>query len=288
MADELDRRKVSFSEAEGASLAPDVLKWGQIDQRLRAAVWNAFWVFFDERVVEPDYGFETYYLDPLHDILLREHVHRRHGFANEFVESFHKKPTCINQWANFFRTAKFVDFFDFVTFFLRDRDCPTTLIDRVADALDEPWSPYRLVRKPPTIFPVVSKEEAKILTKDLTVAFKSKFEGAKTHLRNALDALNQGDNRAVVRESIHAVESAVRDFTGDKDAILSSALKKIGKEIHPTLALAFEKLYAYSSDEKGIRHALVFADNEKVGFDEAMFFISACAAFIGLLSRKLV
>jgi hypothetical protein len=103
-----------------------------------------------------------------------------------------------------------------------------------------------------------------------------------------LDALNQGDHRAVVRESINAVESAVRDFTNDPNAILSRALRKLVDEqgMHRALSDAFEKLYAYTSDENGIRHALVFGDNEKVGFDEAIFFVSACSAFVAFLGQK--
>jgi hypothetical protein len=84
------------------------------------------------------------------------------------------------------------------------------------------------------------------------------------------------------------VESAVKDFTGDPNAVLSQAVKSMVSEtrVHKALADAFDKLYAYTSDEKGIRHALVFGDNEKVGFDEAVFFLSACTAFVGFLSRK--
>lgn len=50
--------------------------------------------------------------------------------------------------------------------------------------------------------------------------------------------------------------------------------------------MPFDKLYAYTSDEKGIRHALVLGDNEKIGIDEAIFFLSACTAFVGFLSHK--
>ncbi|HUI12443.1 MAG TPA: hypothetical protein VL048_03120 [Xanthobacteraceae bacterium] len=100
--------------------------------------------------------------------------------------------------------------------------------------------------------------------------------------------MTKGDYRAVVRESISAVESSVRDFTGDNKAVLSTALKKLGKEtgIHPALLNAFDKLYAYTSDEHGVRHALVFGQNDNVGLDEAMFFVSSCSAFIAFLSRK--
>lgn len=286
MAD--DRSNMSFAEAEGKYQYPDALKWGEVDQRLRAALWNRFWIFFDNLVRESEYSSNAYYLPPLQNILLREFVHRRHGFANEFKESFRGKDSCIAQWAALFRNSDYIELFDFITFFLRDRECPQDLARGVAESLDESWSPYRLLVEPPTVIPAVSPEEAVVLKRDLNASFSSKFEGAKTHLQSSLEALNKGDYRAVVREAINAVEGAVRDFTGDDSAILSRALKTLTNEfgLHPSLSTAFDKLYAYTSDEKGIRHALVFGDNEKVGFDEAIFFVSACSAFIGLLSRK--
>jgi hypothetical protein len=136
----------------------------------------------------------------------------------------------------------------------------------------------------------VSEQEGRILRSDLANVFDSKFEGSRTHIQNALDAMNKADNLSVIRESIHAVESAVRDFTGESQAALSSALKKLASRgsAHKALLAAFDKLYAYTSDEKGIRHSLVFEKNENVSLDEAVFFISACSAFISYLDRKLL
>jgi hypothetical protein len=213
---------------------------------------------------------------------------RRHGFANEFVDTYPSKKFCLEHWAQFFRKSDYIEIFDFVTFFLRDDACPTTLREMIADALNEPWSPYRLLEAPPTIIPAVSQQEAKALKGDLEAAFASPFAGAKVHIQAALDAVNTGDNRSVVRESIHAVESAVKDFTMEEGATLSQALKKLSSEFgtHKALSNAFDKLYAYSNDEKGIRHALVFGENDRVGFDEAIFFLSACSAFLAFLNRK--
>lgn len=284
-----DRRKVTFAEAEGKFRYPSVLKWGDLDQRLRAALWNRFWIYFDDLIREYDTTIDTYYDEPMSSILLREHIHRRFEFANEFHKSFRGKEVAIAHWAKFFRSADYIELFDFITFYLRDRQCPPELVKLVEKALDEPWSPYRLLEKPPTIIPAATAEEGTVIKRDLESAFSSPFGGAKVHLQAALDALNKGDYRSVVRESINSVESAVRDFTGDEKAMLSRALRKLTDEfeLHPALSSSFDKLYAYTSDEKGIRHALVFGENEKAGFDEAMFFVSACSAFVALLSRKM-
>jgi hypothetical protein len=282
------RKTLSFAEAEGRIKFPSVLEWGHLDQRVRAALWNSLFPFFDEHV-EYDQIFEhSQYCEPLDSILRREYVHRRHGFISDFMESYPTKKYCLDDLAAIFRQWDYIELFDFMTFFLRDEECPQDVIDSVAAALDKPWSPYRLIIKPPTVVPAISKQQAEIIKRDLGVVFDSDFDGSKTHLQAALDALNKEHFRDVIRESIHAVESAVREYTDDPKATLSMGLKGLATQggMHKALLDAFEKLYAYTSDEKGIRHSLVFSENQKVGFDEALFFVSACSAFIAFLSLK--
>ncbi len=48
--------------------------------------------------------------------------------------------------------------------------------------------------------------------------------------------------------------------------------------MHPALEAAFTKLYDYTSDAKGIRHALL--DEDRVTFEEAKFMLVACSAFV--------
>ena len=48
----------------------------------------------------------------------------------------------------------------------------------------------------------------------------------------------------------------------------------------------FEKLYGYSSDEKGIRHALLDDPAAQVDETDALFMIGACAAFVSYLINK--
>ena len=285
---EKDRTKVSFAEAEGK--LPAILKWGEIDQRLRSSLWTPFYFFLDEHIEYTNPG-SRYSPDSLREpaksIMLREFVFRQHRFINEHNEYF-SKQTYVHEWSEFFKTSNYVELFDFITFLVRDPDCPAPLISRISYELDKPFSPYRLSEEGKTIFPTIGESETKALERDLKVAFTSPFSGSKAHIQQALYALGEGDYRSTVRDSIHAVESAVKDFTGDTGATLSKAVKSLVSEkgVHKALADAFDKLYAYTSDEKGIRHALVFGDNEKVGLDEAVFFLSACTAFVGFLSRK--
>jgi len=62
-------------------------------------------------------------------------------------------------------------------------------------------------------------------------------------------------------------------------------LEKEGK-LHPALKEAFIKLYGYTCDEPGIRHALLDRETARVGIDEAVFMFGACASFASYLRRK--
>lgn len=116
---------------------------------------------------------------------------------------------------------------------------------------------------------------------------KGGMGGADTHLRRAVEHLNTQQYADSIRESIHAVESVARTICPDKNT-LSDALKSLERRdlvVHPALKEAFQKLYVYSNDEQGIRHALL-EDEAKVGLDEAMFMFGACASFAAFLVAK--
>jgi hypothetical protein len=90
-----------------------------------------------------------------------------------------------------------------------------------------------------------------------------------------------------VRESIHAVEAVAVRLAPDTST-LGAALKVLEKRdhLHGGLKSAFEKLYGYSSDEAGVRHALVFSDEAKVDEADALFMLGACASFVSYLLAR--
>lgn len=284
----MDRTKISFAQAEGKARFPAVLKWGEIDQRLRSSLWTPLFVFFEDHLKDHPYKTPGWYLtDPAGAMMTREFVLRRHLFVSDYVTYFYKDEF-LKIWSEFFKKSDYVEMFDFLTYLIRDPDCPEQLITNLSNAFDQPFSPYRLSIESRTIYPAIDEAQTAALNRDIAAAFSSPFEGSKSHLQSALDELGRNAFRASVRESINAVESAVRDFTSDPNAILSKAVRQLttNGHVHRALGDAFEKLYAYTSDEKGIRHSLVLGDNESVGFDEAIFFLSACSAFVSFLSRK--
>lgn len=90
-----------------------------------------------------------------------------------------------------------------------------------------------------------------------------------------------------IKESISAVEAMCEIITGltGKEATLGNMLKKLedkGIEIHKGLKSAFNTLYGYTSDAKGIRHAGDIGGSFST-FEEAKFMLVTCCAFINYL-----
>ena len=107
-------------------------------------------------------------------------------------------------------------------------------------------------------------------------------------MRNAAECINGADWAGSVRESIHAVESVARKLDPKASKDLGPALASLEKrqKLHPALKKAFSSLYGYTSDEEGVRHALLDQDAANVGIDEAVFMLGACASFASYLWRK--
>jgi hypothetical protein len=97
---------------------------------------------------------------------------------------------------------------------------------------------------------------------------------------------DQPDYRNCIKEAISAVEAASVHVTNNPKATLSDALKWLKTRapdmLHPALREGLEKLYGYTSDAKGIRHALTDGESQP-SFAEAKFMLVTCAAFVNLL-----
>ena len=134
------------------------------------------------------------------------------------------------------------------------------------------------------ITPISDEIEVMTIEKGLEVEFK----GCRAHIHKALGFLSdreKPDYKNSIKESISAVESICKIITGDINSDLSRTLKKLkeaGIHIHPTLEQAWGKLYAYTCDEGGVRHAEK-AYESNVTFEEAKYMLVSCCAFVNYL-----
>jgi hypothetical protein len=151
--------------------------------------------------------------------------------------------------------------------------------------LERELSAYRFVGG--KISQITSQEE--IATIEEAIQAPAGLGPASIHIGRALDFLvdrKAPDYRNSIKESISAVEAACKLLTREPKADLQYALKELGKKIdlHPALEQAFLKMYAYTSDEEGIRHALL--DEPDLTFDDAKFMLVSCCAFVNYLKAK--
>ena len=145
---------------------------------------------------------------------------------------------------------------------------------------------YRLVGG--CVTPITSEHEMEAIE----VATKTSLSTVNKHIQTALKRLSDRDSpdyRNSIKESISAVESICKNIADDPGTTMSKALKKIEEkekiEMHPDMKEAFKKLYHYTSDSGGIRHALMDQKTQP-SFDDAKFMLVSCSAFINYLVSK--
>lgn len=283
------RKKLTFKEAEGLVPLPSQLKWGALNKEMRSILWVSFYIELEDAFSSDPTGYHGSTLNnPLRGVLMREHAYRRHEPINTFNYSGIFKSDFVKPYQRLFFNSEPAEVLDFIQFVLRDKSCSKPLKDHWIKDLCDESTPYSVVFDPCTIVPKISEEEAHSISESLNEVSKSKFGGSKSHFSAASAALSDGRNSDAIRESIHAVESAVKVIAGKEQSTLAGALPSLQKllKLHPALMEAVKKLYNYTSDEKGIRHALIDEGNKNVGQSEAIFMFGACASFVSYLITK--
>ncbi|HET8919563.1 MAG TPA: hypothetical protein VFN27_07775, partial [Xanthobacteraceae bacterium] len=164
-----------------------------------------------------------------------------------------------------FYKAKWYEVYNLVEFLFHRREAPR-FIGRVSHFLETEKSGYRVVNK--QLVPITDPVEIEAVA--AASSLTSAFSGARHHLQSAISLFSKKpdpDYRNSIKEAISAVESVARVITGNPKATLGEALRKIDERmtIHPALREALSRLYGYTSDEGGIRHAML----EQSNIDEA-------------------
>ena len=280
----VDRTKVTFSQAEGLEPLAQPLALGELSKELRAYLW---YIIYESLLKESDttgFNYEREITGWWETALKIIHVTINHAPVDEFTSKFDIHTRNLKALIMHGPYNKVFDFLQHVT---RSPDCPQILVMNFRAAFKRAQAAYTVIDDGPTILPVSTPEEGEAIKEAFEDLQAAGFDGARAHLRKAVEHLNAGDNADSVRESIHAVESVARQFDLAAKYSLKPALDALQSKIrvHPALKQGFEKLYGYTSDEKGIRHALL-ADSAAVDQTDAIFMLGACASFVSYLTGK--
>jgi hypothetical protein len=151
--------------------------------------------------------------------------------------------------------------------------------------LERELAGYRIIED--VVTEITDEQEIETLTEALE---DTRFQGVSNHLKRALELLSNRENpdyRNSIKESISAVESMAKIITQKPKADLEEVLKVLERsgKIHGALKAGFSKLYGYTSDEGGIRHAMLEEPN--LSASDAKFFLVSCSAFINYLKSKI-
>ena len=275
-----DPRKLSFSQAQGYEEIPRLLKLEELSYAARMGIWNLFYLYISNSV-----DARNQVVGEWHDILVS--VHWKHN-CKPLDEWFNWDQIVYRSLREQIEINLFNEVFDLVQFVMREEKCPHHFIEGMIEVFSECRLAYVIdTSGPPTILPAVTNEESEALIKSLQTLSRAGLQGSASHLRKSAECINEGDWAGSVRESVHAVESVARQFD-PKASSLAPALRSLEKRsaLHPALKQALHKLYGYSSNEQGIRHALLDQEQASVGMDEAVFMLGACASFASYLWRK--
>lgn len=266
--------KLRFDQRYGGASLPTQLSPHELSDELRARVWAVIHQSLEagKRYDRDSAEYRTTWI--WGTFLLKWHIEVDHSPSDEFKREY--RPAVAYAKAILFQS----DFGRFYTFLemLAETEDLSAVSAQVAGALIDSRAAWRIIGT--EIMPVTSDEQAKAISAALQVVSKHGSEGAKAHLRKSGKAIADGDWAGSVRESVHAVESVARTF--ESASTLPDALKamqKSGKAIHPAFAKGLIALYGYTSDESGVRHALLDGGAAAVTENEALFMYSACASF---------
>ena len=283
-----DFYKLTFSQREGIASLPEPMRLEYLPHRFRQLAWrviageirdsSSFSIYDNYFLREPNIGsiLRSYQFDVLgkfYDETVGHDPDSSAAFFKELIssENYHDVLTCIE-------------------FVLRHECCSESLRKGLVDAFDEAPIAYFVGEKNGllTIMPRFSRESGEATQRAIEMLRESGLEGASVHLRQAAQHINAQQYADSVESSIEAVESVARKIA-PKSKTLGEALKNLEKKgllTNRQLKMGFEKIYAYTNAEEGIRHSLVFKDSSGVGMDEAVFMFGACASFAAYLVNK--
>ena len=272
---------VPFSQRTGLEPIPPQLKLGEVTAELRRLLYYYVSLEIDRESYTP---YDTaIFKDKWRRVATDLHVLFFKQPADKFDYDVYASKTRIKE---FIGRANIGELFNLIEFFVRHRGSSGELKRELADAFVTTRSAYRVFDNN-HIAAIGTEEQAAAFERAIADAEGKNAAAARKQLIAAGVALRNSDWAGSVRESIHAVEAMAVGLAPGTNT-LGVALKVLEQHghLHGSLKAAFGSLYGYSSDEEGVRHALVFADEAQVDEADALFMLGACASFVSYLLTR--
>ena len=275
---------LSFSQRHGYAPLPEPMQLGEVSEDLRREIWNVV----REMLLEGSH-FDMSFVSEEKKRFIERVLGQIEKKACDEISTEYKKAMLEIKSA-LLGGGSFNAVLDLVEIIVNDRDITKDFVERIKSWFGKYAAAYQLdtTQHPYLFSPQSSKEQGEATQQAIETLHESNMSGATAHLRQAAEHINVQQYADAITDSIHAVESVARMITPQAKT-LGSALKHLEKEgllTNQVLKKALEKLYGYTNDGQGIRHALLDQESPDAGLDEAIFMYGACASFAAYLARK--
>ncbi|MBR5970563.1 MAG: hypothetical protein IK016_09505 [Lachnospiraceae bacterium] len=291
-------RRGGFSDRNGIKPENREIQLTEFDKRTRVQLQNMISSFYSAV-----YGGDLYYSRPYVQSFIRfvmgtiysVCIDEREIYDDDMVvAAIHKTiledeyddvltliEALIQYWDKYLRLEKGCEYYDEYSRKYRE----TSIYEQANRVFKREYIGYRFVNQ--IIVKISDSYEIDAIRETLDTKHKPVYD----HISKANKLLADRDNpdyENSIKESISAVEAMGCIITGakGKEATLGKVLKKMeenGVDMHKGLQSAFEKLYGYTSDANGIRHAGDIGSPSST-FEEAKFMLVTCCAFINYLT----
>lgn len=281
--------KGGFSERKGIKHFSDIVQINSLNERTRNKLYTATQKILDA-FENNSYPYEI----DLQDYVI-EYI---------YEEIFSKTNRDIPKWGGnydydrifgdlygIFKKYDYIDVFSFIEGIIKALErideitynnykYKSTYIELISKIFRIENVNYRIIRD--QITDIVDEQQINSIEETLNNPYKE----VAVHYAKAIELLyNVKDFDNSIKESISSVESLCQIITGNNKATLGDALKLLKDKIHPALKSAFEKLYGYTSDANGIRHANGLGEGNST-FEEAKYMLIGCSAFVNYLKEN--
>ncbi|MCW5222070.1 AbiJ-NTD4 domain-containing protein [Verminephrobacter aporrectodeae] len=295
-----------FSERAGAVEVPKIFQIKSMNDDLRNAIWN-FLLSIHEKTNYSSYwgrgkiNYWSFTTDYISRYLLKLPADELPIYNDDHLRKWLKNKYYKMEWYEIYDLVEMLCSMPFHKEMIKKfeitsspdsseirRWVPAQLHAEFNRIFEAELSEYRFIDK--NLVPIASPAETESIEEAIKTTRRLGLPGAHIHITTAIQLLAkrpQPDYRNSVKESISAIESMAKQLAGEKSGGLAPALQAlvINKvPIHKSLQSAFSKLYGYTSDENGIRHAILEAPT--VGLDEAKYMLVSCSAFVNFLAAK--
>ena len=272
-----------FSERMGYEQPKSIQREG-MDSDLRSGLWNVFYKCFEDRMSrellsqKAEYTLHHIFYDIWVDFLKNPADEYRSLACTEFFGDF--TYTENRGFAkNIFLSFSWLDVFNLIEYIILNSPDheKSEFINGCNEVLQKEKSAYRIVEE--CVTKITSEQEIQSINQAMHVP----YDGVKKHIHQALSLFSDRENPDYsnsIKESISAVESLVKEVTGENQGTLGKLINQLN--LHPAFGNSLTKLYGFTSDAKGIRHGGT-GKPLKIDQNTARFMLITCSAFVNYI-----